>query len=79
MRRGAFAMSFHASATNEKADPCEVGLCRLPGCQSCCVVFCAEFPAPRREVLLLYGSASFSKAAAALYSGYVTIFGRPSP
>jgi hypothetical protein len=33
--------------------------------------------APR--VLLLYGSASFSKAAAALYSGYVTIFCRPSP
>jgi hypothetical protein len=41
--------------------------------------FCVVFPAPRREVLLLYGSASFSKAAAALYSGYVTIFCRPSP
>jgi hypothetical protein len=29
---------------------------------------CAVFPAPRRGVLHLYGSASFGKAAAALYS-----------
>jgi MFS-type transporter involved in bile tolerance (Atg22 family) len=30
--------------------------------------FCVVFPAPRREVLLLYGSATFGKVAAALYS-----------